>query len=89
MKPGWLLITVLLVFLTATTIGTVASTQWVQESHRHLKEAESRLYHLLEQEQALKVEWVARTDLNTVEQRARTELGMVAPRSEQWQVVAP
>lgn len=89
MKSSWLLTGLLLILLAVTAVSIVASRLWITDSHRQLKDAEKQQFQLLEQEQALQLEWVARIDLNTVEQRAKNELGMIAPRSDQWQVMAP
>ncbi|HIJ84765.1 MAG: hypothetical protein HW380_3620 [Magnetococcales bacterium] len=76
---------VLLLVLTAAI--TVTSRTWMLESHRNLRNEEKKLLQLLDKEQALKLELVTRTDLNTIERRAREELGMQPMRHDQWLLV--
>ncbi len=84
MKTNWLLQTLLAVLLIITASITVASRMWMLEAHRELENNINMQIQLLDQEQALRVEWVARTDLNTIERRAKTELGMRPMRPDQW-----
>ncbi|MBF0147887.1 MAG: cell division protein FtsL [Magnetococcales bacterium] len=73
---------VLLLVLTAAI--TVTSRTWMLESHRELRNEEKLLLQHLDKERELKLELVTRTDLNTVERRAREELGMKPLRHDQW-----
>lgn len=84
---GWIEMVVLVVLLAVTSASIVASSFWLLESHRDLKEMEQKRMELMEEERALAVEWVFRTDLNNVERRARQELGMKPPRADQWWVL--
>ncbi|MBF0286112.1 MAG: cell division protein FtsL [Magnetococcales bacterium] len=89
MNGHWLLPTVLAIVLAASAAATITSRLWMQESHRELKKAEKKLQELNDKELELRLEWVARTDLNTMERRAKTELGMDRPRYDQWSIVPP
>ncbi|GAB0058281.1 hypothetical protein SIID45300_02628 [Candidatus Magnetaquicoccaceae bacterium FCR-1] len=84
MKSPWLLHTLLAILLVITAAITIASRMWMQEAHRELEGHLKKRVHLLDQEQALRVEWVARTDLNTIERRAKKDLGMRPMRPDQW-----
>lgn len=84
MKSPWLLHTLLAILLVITAAITIASRMWMQEAHRELESHLKKRVHLLDQEQALRVEWVARTDLNTIERRAKKDLGMRPMRPDQW-----
>ncbi|MBF0175288.1 MAG: cell division protein FtsL [Magnetococcales bacterium] len=86
MRPYWLLSLVLIALLVVTAAATVASRSWMLTAHRALEAAQKERLQLLDEEQALQVEWVYRTGLNTIERRARKELGMEPPRSDQWRV---
>ncbi|MEO5368429.1 MAG: cell division protein FtsL [Magnetococcus sp. WYHC-3] len=87
MRTGWMVSMLLVVVLAVSASSTVASRLWMQESHRKLSETEKEYRLLLVEEEALQVEWVFRTDLNSLENRARQELGMVTPTPDQWQVI--
>ncbi|MBF0308660.1 MAG: cell division protein FtsL [Magnetococcales bacterium] len=89
MKIDWFLIVVLSILLISTAAATVASRMWMLNAHRQLEETKKERVQLLDREQALKMELVFRTDLNTVEQRANKELGMVRPEAKQWLVAEP
>ncbi|MEO5334519.1 MAG: cell division protein FtsL [Magnetococcus sp. YQC-5] len=84
MKTPWLLHTLLTILLVITAAVTVASRMWMLEAHRELERNIKKRVQLQNQEQALQVEWVARTDLNTIERRAKKELGMRPMRPDQW-----
>ncbi|MBF0191653.1 MAG: cell division protein FtsL [Magnetococcales bacterium] len=84
MKSPWLLHTLLTILLVITAAVTVASRMWMLEAHRELERQAKKRIVLLDQEQALRVEWVARTDLNTIERRAKKDLGMRPMRPDQW-----
>ncbi|MBF0273254.1 MAG: cell division protein FtsL [Magnetococcales bacterium] len=84
MKSPWLLHTLLTILLVITAAVTVASRMWMLEAHRELERQAKKRIVLLDQEQALQVEWVARTDLNTIERRAKKDLGMHPMRPDQW-----
>ncbi|MBF0136416.1 MAG: cell division protein FtsL [Magnetococcus sp. DMHC-1] len=86
MKPFWLLSVFLAVLLAVSAAATVASRNLMLAAHRTLDAAQKERLRLLDEEQALQVEWVYRTGLNTVERRARQELGMEPPRPDQWRV---
>ncbi|MBF0612328.1 MAG: cell division protein FtsL [Magnetococcales bacterium] len=89
MKIDALLIAILVALLAATSAGIVSSRTWMQKSHREFKKAEVTLQQLAEKEEALKIEWINRSDLNQVELRARQELGMRPPRADQWRLESP
>ncbi|MBF0213103.1 MAG: cell division protein FtsL, partial [Magnetococcales bacterium] len=76
MKSPWLLHTLLTILLVITAAVTIASRMWMLEAHRELERNVKKRIQLLDQEQALRVEWVARSDLNTIERRAKKDLGM-------------
>ncbi|MBF0164576.1 MAG: cell division protein FtsL [Magnetococcales bacterium] len=84
MKSPWILHTLLTILLVITAAITIASRMWMQEAHRELENHLKKRVQLLDQEQALRVEWVARTDLNTIERRAKKDLGMRPMRPDQW-----
>ncbi|MBF0626063.1 MAG: cell division protein FtsL [Magnetococcales bacterium] len=86
MIPNRLLSMILAGLLVATAALIVSSRVWMQEAHRELERAQKERLRLLDQEQALQVEWAYRTGLNTVERRARQELGMDSPRPDQWRI---
>ncbi|MBF0426129.1 MAG: cell division protein FtsL [Magnetococcales bacterium] len=86
MRSHWLLSALLVALLVVTAAATVASRNWMLAAHRALDAAQRERLRLLDEEQALQVEWVYRTGLNTVERRARKELGMEPPRPDQWRV---
>lgn len=88
MKPGWPLLVLMAVLLVLTAALTVASRMWMLETHRELRHAEKEHAHLLDQEHALQVEWVSRTEMNTIERRAR-KLGMKPLRPDQWHLLKP
>ncbi|OSM07067.1 cell division protein FtsL [Magnetofaba australis] len=88
MNKSWLVYTALAIVLLATGVAIVTSRNGMQASHRHLREAEQTYLRLVDEEHALQVEWVYRTDLNSVERRAR-KLGMGPPLPEQWRVMEP
>ncbi|MBF0188236.1 MAG: cell division protein FtsL [Magnetococcales bacterium] len=85
----WIIPAILAVILAATAVVTVTSRNALLSAHRDLQTLEKRYRTLKEKEQTLRVEWVSRTDLNTIERRARSELGMLPPRTDQWRVVTP
>ncbi|MBF0369900.1 MAG: cell division protein FtsL [Magnetococcales bacterium] len=89
MKPDWLLPALLALLLVITSAVTVTSRMWMLEVHRDLRREEKKFAHLQDKEQELRVELVSRTDMNTIERRARKELGMRPPRPDQWLVVKP
>ncbi|NGZ06578.1 MAG: hypothetical protein G8237_09495 [Magnetococcales bacterium] len=84
MKSPWLLHTVLTILLVITAAITIASRMWMLDAHRELEKQAKKRIQLLDQEQALRVEWVVRTDLNTIERRAKKDLGMRPMRPDQW-----
>lgn len=84
MKSSWLLHSLLTILLVVTAAVTVASRMWMLEAHRELENDIKKRSKMLEQEQALRVEWVTRTDLNTIERRAKKDLGMRPMRPDQW-----
>ncbi|MBF0622119.1 MAG: cell division protein FtsL [Magnetococcales bacterium] len=87
--PRWILPTLLSFLLVISAVAVINSRLWLQETHRELQAAHKELNHLRDEEQALRIEWVSRTDLNAIERRARDTLGMTAPKPDQWQVVTP
>lgn len=89
MKSVWSILAMMSALLVLTAAITVASRMWMLETHRELRQEEDRQVQLLDQEHALQVEWVSRTDMNTVERRARKELGMVPLRADQWRKLEP
>ncbi|MBF0340659.1 MAG: cell division protein FtsL [Magnetococcales bacterium] len=84
MRSPWLLHTLLTILLVITAAITVASRMWMLDAHRELETQSRKRLQFLDQEQALRVEWVARTDLNTIERRAKKDLGMRPMRPDQW-----
>lgn len=84
MKSPWLLHILLTILLVITAAVTIASRMWMLEAHRELERNIKKRVQLQNQEQALQVEWVARTDLNSIERRAKKELGMRPMRPDQW-----
>ncbi len=89
MRLGWPLIAFLTILLVLTAAITVSSRVWMLESHRELSRAEKEYSELLDKENALKIELIARTDMNTIERRARQELGMQPLWPTQWRVMKP
>ncbi|MGN7614415.1 cell division protein FtsL [Magnetococcales bacterium HHB-1] len=89
MRSSWSLAAILIILLTITSIAIVASRLFTLEAHRAYKREERRMDKLQEEEHTLRIEWISRTDLNTIENRARTELGMYPPKPEQWRIVSP
>lgn len=89
MKPGWPLLTMMAVLLVLTSAITVSSRMWMLASHRELQEHKRKQSELVDQEQALQVELVSRTDMNIIERRARKELGMQPLQPDQWRVLKP
>ncbi len=87
MKSHWFLVAVLAALLVLTAAITVASRMWMLETHREWRQALKKQSQLLDQEHALQVEWVSRTDMNTIERRARMELGMMPLRADQWRMI--
>ncbi|MBF0158363.1 MAG: cell division protein FtsL [Magnetococcales bacterium] len=83
MKHEWLLSIALAVMLVMSASALVASRVWILETHRDMEKTEQERQRLLDEEHALQVEWVSRTDLNTMERRAR-DLGMQPPEKNQW-----
>ncbi|MEO5346027.1 MAG: cell division protein FtsL [Magnetococcus sp. YQC-9] len=84
MRSPWLLHTLLTILLVITAAITIASRMWMLEAHRELEGLHKKRVQLQDQEQALRIEWVARTDLNTIERRAKKDLGMRPMRPDQW-----
>lgn len=84
MKSPWLLHTLLTILLVITAAITIASRMWMLDAHRELEKQIKKRVQLLDQEQALRVEWVVRSDLNTIERRAKKDLGMRPMRPDQW-----
>ena len=89
MRPGWPLITFLTILLVLTAAITVSSRVWMLESHRELSQAEKEYNELLDKEHALQIELLSRTDINTIERRARQELGMQPLWPTQWRMLKP
>ncbi|WP_130469841.1 cell division protein FtsL [Candidatus Magnetaquicoccus inordinatus] len=89
MRFGWPMIALLTILLVLTAAITVSSRVWMLESHRELAQAEKEYNELLDKEHALKIELIARTDINTIERRARQELSMQPMWPTQWRVVKP
>ncbi|MBF0454054.1 MAG: cell division protein FtsL [Magnetococcales bacterium] len=87
MKNDLLITTFLVIILVITAAITITSRMWLLEIHRDLQQTEKKQDRLLDQEQALQIELVSRTDLNYTERLAREKLGMRAMRPDQWQVV--
>lgn len=88
-QGGWVIMALLVFLLAASGAAMVGSRVWLLEAHREMKEREAELRRLGLREQLLRVEWVARTDLNVVERWAKEEKGMRLPRAEQWRLVKP
>nr|CRH06756.1 conserved exported protein of unknown function [Candidatus Magnetococcus massalia] len=86
---SWMVISLLALVLLLTGAAIVASRNAMQDAHRELRKSEMNYLHLLNEESALQVEWVYRTNLNIVERRAREELNMRPPRPDQWRVIKP
>ncbi|MBF0181774.1 MAG: cell division protein FtsL [Magnetococcales bacterium] len=84
MKSPWLLHTLLTILLVMTAAVTITSRMWMLDAHRELERLVKKRTELLDQEEALRLEWVARTDLNTIERRAKKDLGMRPMRPDQW-----
>ncbi len=89
MRTQALVVTLLLVLLAGTAVAIVTSRHKMLDAHRLLLKSDATYQKLLDEERTLKVELVSRTDLNSVEQRARQELGMVPPRPDQWRIIMP
>ena len=89
MKPSWQLLVILTVLLVLTSAIMVSSRMWMLSSHRNLSRAQQQYSTRLDEEHALQVELVSRTDMNTIERRARQELGMVPLRHNQWRILHP
>ncbi len=87
-RHEWLLSVILAVILVMTSGALVASRVWILEAHRDLERMEQSRQRMLDEEHALQVEWVSRTDLNTIERRARQDLGMHPPEKHQWHPAA-
>ncbi len=62
---------------------------WMLGIHRDLRQERNKYNQLLDEEHALQVELVSRTDMNTIERRARQELGMQPLRYDQWRMFQP
>ena len=88
MRHEWLLSIVLTVLLVITSAAMVASRVWILDTHREMEKMEQEKQKLLDEEHILQVEWVSRTDLNTIERRSRQELGMQPPEKHQWHPAA-
>lgn len=89
MKLDWRLLALLTTLLVVTAALTVSSRSWMLSSHRDLTEIKKRYNERLEEEHALQVELVTRTDMNTIERRARQELGMQPLKHDQWRMFQP
>ena len=89
MRPNWYLLAILTILLVLTAAMTVSSRMWMLSSHRELSMEKQKYAMLLDEEHALQVELVSRTDMNTIERRARQELGMQPLRYNQWRVLKP
>lgn len=89
MTPRWHLMALLILLLVLSAALTVSSRMWMLNSHRDLSREKQKYGDLLDEEHALQVELVSRTDMNTIERRARQELGMVSLRHNQWQILKP
>ena len=89
MRPGWHLLAFLVILLVLTAAITISSRVWMLESHRELSLTEKKYNELLDKEHALQIELIARTDVNTIERRARQELGMQPLWPTQWRVLKP
>lgn len=87
MKNDWLIPTFMVIILVITAAITITSRMWLLEIHRDLQKAEKKQIRLLDQEQALQIELVSRTDLNYTERLVREKLGMRPMRPDQWQVL--
>ncbi|MBF0401265.1 MAG: cell division protein FtsL [Magnetococcales bacterium] len=77
------------VLLVLTAAITISSRVWMLESHRELTQEQKRYNELLDKENALQIELISRTDMNTIERRARQELGMQPLWPTQWRVLKP
>ncbi|MEG3639988.1 cell division protein FtsL [Magnetococcus sp. PR-3] len=86
---GWILNTVLAMVLIISGVAIVSSRNGMQSVHRELRTAEKNYLHLLDEENALQMEWVYRNNLNDVERDAREKLNMRPPRPDQWRVIKP
>ncbi|MBF0422582.1 MAG: cell division protein FtsL [Magnetococcales bacterium] len=84
MRPDTFIPAFLILLLVLTAAIIVTSRTWMLESHRELSNEEDVYLQNLDRERALKLELVTRTDLNTIERRAREELGMQPMRQDQW-----
>ena len=89
MKLGWHILVFLTLLLVLTSAITVSSRMWMLGIHRDLSEERNKYNQLLDEEHALQVELVTRTDMNTIERRARQELGMQPIRYDQWRMFRP
>lgn len=89
MRLGWPLLVLLTVLLVVTSAITVSSRMWMLGIHRDLSQERNKYNQLLDEEHALQVELVSRTDMNTIERRARQELGMQPLRYDQWRMFQP
>ena len=89
MKPGWHLIALLTILLVLTAALTVTSRMWMLSIHRDLSHERKKHSKLLDEEDALQVELISRTDMNTIERRARQELGMQPIQHDQWRILPP
>lgn len=89
MRPGWPLLAFLIILLVLTSAITISSRVWMLESHRELSQVEKQYNALLDKENALQIELISRTDMNTIERRARQELGMQPLWPTQWRVLKP
>ena len=89
MRLGWPLLAFLVILLVLTAAITISSRVWMLESHRELSLTEKQYNELLDKEHALQIELISRTDMNTIERRARQELGMQPLWPTQWRVLKP
>lgn len=89
MRPGWPLIAFLTILLVLTSAITISSRVWMLESHREFSQVQKQYNALLDKENALQIELISRTDMNTIEHRARQELGMQPLWPTQWRVLKP
>lgn len=89
MRPNGYILIFLMVLLVLMAAITISSRMWMLTTHRQLVREKQKYRTLLDEEHALQVELVSRTDVNTIERRARQELGMQPLRYDQWRVLRP
>lgn len=89
MRPSWPLLAILTVLLVLASAITVSSRVWMLSTHRDLAQERRKYSDRLDQEHALQVELASRSDMNTIERRARQALGMRSLHPDQWRVLPP